>query len=127
MTRAVQVPPNPPSPLDKVLTLRPTNVVMRLGAQSRLPLLNPRDLIASFGNKSAALLCIPAFSRAAVGGILRASPDEDAVVGISCPHPLGDRASALKFVESVRDVAEEVRPRKPLFLQAGPFRLVSTD
>ena len=125
MTRGVQAPTT--NPLDKVLTLRPTNVVMRLGAQSRLPLLNPRDLIASFGKKSAALLCVPAFSRAAIGGVLRASRDEDAVVGIACPHPLGERDTPSKFIEAVRDVAEEVRHRKPLFLQAGPFRLVSTD
>src|SRR4051794_999429 len=102
------------TPLDKVLTLRPTNVVMRLGQQSRIPLLNPRDLIASFDDRSAALLCVPAYSRGALGGLLRASRDEDAVIGVSCPYPLGDRDTPLKFVEAVRDVAEEVRHRKPL-------------
>ncbi|MBX5484050.1 MAG: hypothetical protein IRZ16_19675 [Myxococcaceae bacterium] len=115
------------TPLDKVLKLRPTNVVMRLGVQSRLPVLNPRDLIASFEGRSALLLCVPAFSGAAIPGILRASRDEDAVVGIACPHPLGARDTPARFVEALRDAAEEVRHRKPLFLQAGPFRLVSSD
>lgn len=116
-----------PTPLDKVLTLRPTNVVMRLGQSSRIPLLNPRDLVASFAEARAALLCVPAYSRAAIAGLLRASRDEDAVLGISCPALLPDRDTPVKFVETVRDAAEEVRHRKPLFLQAGPFRLASTE
>lgn len=122
-----RVPPPPSQPLDRVLALRPTNVVLRLGPSSRLPVLNPRDLLAAQQGTPAVLICVPAFSRAQLGGILRASRDEDAVVGIACPHPLGDRENPVRFVEAVRDAAEEVRHRKPLFLQAGPFRVRDAD
>ena len=45
--------------LDKVLTLRPTSVVARLGNASRLPVLNPRELLKALEGVPAALPCLP--------------------------------------------------------------------
>ncbi len=114
------------TPLDKVLALRPANAVSRLGPDCRIPVLNPRDLLSAIGN-DVGLACIPAFTPSAIDGILRASREEDAVVGIACPHPLADREGAERFVARLISVGEEVRHRKPLFLQAGPFRVTSSD
>jgi hypothetical protein len=111
------------TPLDKVLALRPTNVVTRLGHDSRLPLLNLRDLLAALEGGQAGLACFPAYALASVGGLLRASRDEDAIVGLACPWPQRDRDAPSRFIEALHDATEAVRHRKPLFLQAGPIRL----
>ena len=42
--------------LDKVLTLRPTSVVSRLGHASRLPVLSPRELSRALENAPAAFM-----------------------------------------------------------------------
>lgn len=115
------------TPLDKVLSLRPTNVAMRLGQESRLPVLNPRDLLAAIEGEAQALLCIPCYVPSLGAGALKAARDQDAIIGVACPHPLADRDSPGRFVDALRDGAEEVRHRKPLFLQAGPLRLLHDD
>lgn len=111
------------TPLDKVLALRPTNVVTRFGHGSRLPVLNPRDLVAAMEGTPAALACFPAYAHGSVGAILRASRDEDALVGLACPWTQSDREAPRRFVEAVQAADEAVGHRKPLFLQAGPIRL----
>lgn len=115
------------TPSDKLLALRPTNVVTRLGAQSTLPLLNPRDLLAPFEGERQALLCVPAYGRTTAMGALKAARDLDAVIGIGCPHPLAGFESPGGFVQALCDAAEEVRHRTPFFLQAGPFRASTSD
>lgn len=116
-----------PTPFDRVLSLRPTNVVTRLGAHSRVPILNPRDLAAALEALGAGLVCVPVFARSAASGVLKAARDQDAVVGLGCPYPLADRDSPARFVDTVRGAAEEFRHRQPFFLQAGPFRLATDD
>jgi hypothetical protein len=111
------------TPLEKVLALRPTNVVSRFGQLSRMPVLNPRDVSAALDATGAGLASFPAYAPQAIPGILRASRDEDAPVGLTCPWPLPGREGPRRFVETVRAVGEEVRHRKPLFLQAGPVKL----
>jgi hypothetical protein len=108
------------NPFDKVLSLRPGNAVARLGARSRLPVLNPRDLLAVL-EPDAGLCCIPVFARAGIGGVLRAAREEDAVIGMACPHPQAGRDGPRTFVERVRAIAEEIGHRKPFFLQGGPL------
>lgn len=114
------------TPLDKVLALRPANAATRLGPDCRIPVLNPRDLLTALGGE-VGLACIPAYTPSAIDGILRASRETDAVVGLACPHPLADREGAQRFIDMVRDVGEDYRHRKPLFLQAGPFRVTTSD
>ena len=112
------------SVLDKVLSLRPANVVARLGARSRLPLLNPRDLARALeAGRKAALLCVPVPSVAILPGLLRAARDCDAVLGLACPCPPAGRDGPTRFFEAVRAAAEEIGHRRPLFLQAGPIRI----
>lgn len=109
----------------KVLGLRPSNTVVRLGVHSRIPILNPRDLLPAVPEDSA-LVCVPVYSDAMIAGVLRASRDEDAVIGLSCPVGPLIRDLPDRFVDKVRIAAEEVRHERPLFLQAGPFRIGST-
>ncbi|WP_257446510.1 hypothetical protein [Archangium lipolyticum] len=109
--------------LDKVLTLRPTSVVARLGTASRLPVLNPRDLLKALEGVPAALPCLPAPTRPMLPGMLAAARGEDAVLGLLCPHPLADRGAAERFMASVQQVAEADGHARPLFLQAGPVRV----
>jgi hypothetical protein len=113
-------------PLERVLGLRPTNAVGRLGAHSLLPALNPRDLLAVLP-EGAALACFPAYAPWAVPGLLRAARDLDAVLGIACPHPLGEREAPAQLVDQVGREAAAARHQRPLFLQAGPLRLRSTE
>lgn len=116
------------SKLEQVLALRPTNVVARLGARSRLPLLNPRDLARALdAGGGAAMLCVPLPSLALIPGLLRAARDRDAVLGLACPHPPVSRDGVARFFEAVRAAAEEIGHCRPLFLQAGPLRIGSTD
>ncbi|WP_369865305.1 hypothetical protein [Archangium sp. Cb G35] len=109
--------------LDKVLTLRPTSVVARLGTRSRLPALNPRDLLAALEGVPAALPCAPVPVRPMLPGLLAAARSEDAVLGLMCPHPLADRGAAERFMASVQEVAEADGHTRPVFLQAGPVRV----
>jgi hypothetical protein len=109
--------------LDKVLTLRPTSVVARLGNHSRLPVLNPRELTRSLEGTPAALPCLPVPVRSVLPGLLAAARGEDTVLGLVCPHPLADRGSAERFVAAVQQVAEADGHARPLFLQAGPVRV----
>jgi hypothetical protein len=109
--------------LDKVLALRPTNAVARLGAASRLPLLNPRDLVRAIAEGSGALASIPVVSRAALPGLLRAARTEDAVLGLVCQHPLADRSAPERFIEALRWASAVAAHERPVYLEAGPLRV----
>ena len=115
------------SVLDKVLTLRPGNVVARVGPGSRVPLLDPRELLRALESVPAALPCLPVLAKGSLPGLLRAARAEDAVLGLACPHPLADRGAAERFVLAVHAAAVEAEHTRPLFLQAGPVRVSSTD
>jgi hypothetical protein len=113
--------------LDKVLTLRPTSVVARLGPTSRLPVLNPRELMTALEGVPAALPCLPVPARPMLPGLLAAARGEDSVLGLMCPHPLADRGAAERFVAQVQQVAEADGHARPVFLQAGPLRVPRAD
>lgn len=117
------------SVLEKVLALRPGNAVARLGSESRVPLLNPRELLRALEGVPVALPCVPLLAKAALPGLLRAARSEDAVLGLTCPHPLADRSAAERFISAVREAAEDAEAvhARPLFLQAGPIRVTQTD
>jgi hypothetical protein len=104
--------------LHKVLSLRPTNAVARLGAASVLPLLDPRDLAGE-----GTLLCVPVCSPAVLPGVLRAARELDAVVGLACASAPMDRYRAERFFGAVREAGEDSHHRRPFFLQAGPIRV----
>ena len=115
------------SVLDKVLSLRPGNTVARVGAGSRIPLLNPRELLRALARAPVALPCLPVQAKGALPGLLRAARAEDAVLGLACPHPLADRGAAERFVAAVHEAAVEAEHARPLFLQAGPVRVARVD
>ncbi|RKG49251.1 hypothetical protein D7X30_39475 [Corallococcus sp. AB011P] len=115
------------SVLDKVLSLRPGNVVARVGPGSRVPLLDPRELLGALESTPMALPCLPVLSKGALPGLLGAARAEDSVLGLSCPHPLADRGAPERFVRAVHAAAQEAEHTRPLFLQAGPLRVSSTD
>jgi hypothetical protein len=112
--------------LDKVLTLRPTNAVARMGPDSKLPLLNPRELLRALEGLPAALPCLPVLAKAALPGLLPAARAEDAVLGLACPHPMADRGAPERFVAAVREITADpdAEHSRPVFLQAGPLRVV---
>lgn len=109
--------------LAKVLTLRPTNAVARLGAASRLPLLDPRDLLRALASSPGALPSIPVVSRAALPGLLRAARTEDAVLGLVCQHPLAERNAPERFIEALRWATAVASHERPVYLEAGPVRV----
>ncbi|MDY7232958.1 hypothetical protein [Hyalangium rubrum] len=111
------------SVLDKVLSLRPANAVARLGQKSRVPLLNPEDLLRALEGSPVALPCVPVRAKAAVPGLLAAARSEDAVLGLACSHPLADRGATERFLAAVKAAATEAEHARPLFLQAGPVRV----
>jgi hypothetical protein len=113
--------------LDRVLTLRPTNAVARLGASSRLPLLDPRDLLRAFADAPGALPSIPVLSKAALPGLLRAARTEDAVLGLVCTHPLADRRTPERFVETLRWATAVAAHERPVYLEAGPLRVARAE
>ncbi|AEI66833.1 hypothetical protein [Corallococcus macrosporus] len=113
--------------LDKVLTLRPGNTVARVGAGSRVPLLNPRELLRALSEAPAALPCLPVQAKGALPGLLRAARSEDAVLGLACPHPLSDRGAPERFVAAAHHAASEAEHARPLFLQAGPILVARAD
>ncbi|MBZ4421468.1 hypothetical protein [Myxococcus sp. RHSTA-1-4] len=115
------------SVLDKVLTLRPGNTVARVGAGSRIPILDPKELLRALGRAPVALPCLPVQAKAALPGLLRAARAEDAALGLACPHPLADRGAAERFVTAVHEAAVEAGHSRPLFLQAGPVRVTRVD
>jgi len=115
------------SVLDKVLALRPTSSVSRLGNKSRLPLLNPRDLLRALESSPVSLLCVQLPSIEALPGILRAARDQDAVLGLACAHPFPKRNYPVNFFETVKAAAEEIEHKRPLFLQGGPVRILSLE
>ncbi|MGE6761865.1 hypothetical protein ACQKGO_27885 [Corallococcus interemptor] len=115
------------SVLDKVLSLRPGNVVARVGPGSRVPFLDSRELLRALESTPMALPCLPVLSKGALPGLLGAARAEDAVLGLSCPHPLADRGAPERFVRAVHAAAQEAEHTRPLFLQAGPLRVTSTD
>ena len=112
--------------LDKVLALRPTNAVSRLG-KSRLPLLNPRDLVRALETEPSSLLCVPVPALEVLPGLLRAARDQDAVLGLACAHPFPKRNTAAVFFDAVKAAADEIEHRRPIFLQAGPVRITTLE
>lgn len=113
--------------IDKVLALRPTNAAARLGALSQLPVLNPRDLLAAREGQPGALVCVAAPVPGVLAALLRAARTEDALVGFSLPPRPGNREAPARFFDAVRAAADETGHRRPVFLQAGPFRVTQTD
>jgi len=113
--------------LERVLALRPTSSVSRLGNKSRVLLLNPRDLLRALESSPMSLLCVQLPSIEALPGILRAARDQDAVLGLSCAHPFPKRNYPVNFFETVKAAAEEIDHKRPLFLQGGPVRIVSLE
>ncbi|MBI3183820.1 MAG: hypothetical protein HYZ28_16910 [Myxococcales bacterium] len=109
--------------LGKLLALRPTNAVARLGQASALPLLNPGDLTRALGEPPAALLCVPVVARAALGGLFRAARLADAVLGISAPFTPADRDGAARLFGEMIEAAEATGHQRPIFAQAGPIRV----
>jgi hypothetical protein len=112
--------------LDKVLALRPTNAVSRLG-KSRLPLLNPRDLVRALQAEPASLLCVPVPALDVLPGLLRAARDQDSVLGLACAHPFPKRNTAAVFFDAVKAAADEIEHKRPVFLQAGPVRITTLE
>src|SRR5947209_20059847 len=100
-------------PLEKVLSLRPTNAVHRFGQGSKLPLLNPRDLVRAIGENEAAVLCAPIISLGSIGALMRAARDDDAAIGLACPYVPGDRDGPMRFSDAVRAAGDETRHRRP--------------
>ncbi len=113
--------------LDKVLTYRPGNTVARVGHGSRVPLLNPRELLRALARAPVALPCLPVQAKGALPGLLRAARSEDAVLGLACPHPLADRGAPERFVLAAHQAAADAEHARPLFLQAGPIRVARAD
>ncbi len=111
--------------IEKVLSLRPTNAAQRLGPASRLPVLNPRDVSRALRNRPLACLWVPALG--ALPGVLRAARELDAVVGLASPYAPLDRDGPYRFVDALRAAAAEVSHERPVFLQAGPIRLLGAD
>ncbi len=111
---------------ERVLKLRPPSVVTRWGQDSNLPILEPRRMGHALSGKRVPLLCVPVLFPAAIAGLLRAAREVDAVLGLSCPV-LFERPQAVEsFMNALRKEGEGLH-RKPLFLQAGPLRLTSTE
>ncbi|MGQ0505405.1 MAG: hypothetical protein ACT4TC_08790 [Myxococcaceae bacterium] len=111
--------------IEKILSLRPTNAVSRLGPTSRLPILNPRDLSRALG--STPLLCLPVPELSMLPGLLRAARELDAVLGLASPSSPVDKDAPSRFVEALRSASDDVGPEPPHFIQAGPVRLVGSD
>ncbi len=110
----------PSLPLDRVLALRPSNTVARLGEKSKVPVLGARELLSVLPS-GIALACLPAYADEAVPALLKASRDEDAALGLSLSWPLAEGDSPSRVVGLVAEEAESVRHKAPLFLQAGPL------
>ena len=115
------------SALEKVLALRPANAAARLGSESVLPLLNPRDLLRAAADQPSALLCVPVPAPVVIPAMLRAARDRDAAIGLAAAHRPGQREGASAFFGAVRSVADEICHRRPLFLQAGPIRVAAAE
>lgn len=121
-----------PPELQRVLRRRPSNAAARFGAQSRLPVLDPRDLLAGLSAQApsaagGALLSVRVAVRDSLGGLLRGARELDAPLGLCCPSPLGDRQTPLLFTEALATAAREVEHARPLFLEAGPIRLSEVE
>lgn len=108
--------------LEKILTLRPTNAVARLGDASMLPLLNPRDLVRALEKYPASLLTVPVLHPKLVAPALRAARDADAALGLAFRHG-AERERVGRLLHVLRDAAAETGHQRPVFVQAGPFSI----
>ncbi len=113
--------------LERLLALRPTNAAARLGHDSALPLLNPRDVLRSLESEPAAVACLQIPADPVFAAVLRAARDLDSVLGLSSPYRPAQREAPARSFEALRVAAEETAHRKPIFLQAGPLRLTSLE
>lgn len=111
---------------ERILRLRPANVVGRLGEDSTLPILEPRRLGRALLEKRVPLLCVPVLIPPVVAGLLRAARELDAVIGLCCPALAERPVAAEAFIAAVKKEGEGLH-RKPFFLQAGPLRLSSSS
>jgi hypothetical protein len=110
----------------RILRLRPANVVGRLGQDSTLPILEPRRLGRALVEKGVPLLCVPVLLPPVMAGLLRAARELDAVIGLCCPALYEHPVAAEAFITALKNEGEGLH-RKPFFLQAGPLRLSSSS
>ncbi|HYH97063.1 hypothetical protein [Hyalangium sp.] len=111
---------------ERILRLRPANVVGRLGQGSTLPILEPRRLGRALLERRVPLLCVPVLIPPVMAGLLRAARELDAVIGLSCPALYERPVAAEAFITALKNEGEGLH-RKPFFLQAGPLRLNSSS
>jgi hypothetical protein len=111
---------------ERILRLRPANVVDRLGQGSTLPILEPRRLGRALLERGVPLLCVPVLLPPVMAGLLRAARELDAVIGLSCPALYERPVAAEAFITALKNEGEGLH-RKPFFLQAGPLRLSSSS
>lgn len=111
---------------ERILRLRPANVVGRLGEDSTLPILEPRRLGRALWEKGVPLLCVPVLIPPVMAGLLRAARELDAVIGLYCPALYERPVAAEAFITALKREGEGLH-RKPFFLQAGPLRLNSSS
>ncbi len=107
--------------LAKLLSVRPGNAAARFGSNAALPVLSWPQVARALEGRT--VLAVPVPVTAALGGVLRAARDQDAVVVVACPYVPMDRDAAASFTQALAAAAREAAHHKPLVLQAGPIRL----
>lgn len=120
------------SPSQALLRLRPTNVVGRLPAESRVCVLNPRDVFRALAGSGTVIPHFTLHLPFAIPGVLRAAREQDSVLSLSgqagmraLAHEVQVASPYAQF-DAVAEMAESAFTERPLML-SGVVPIAASD
>ncbi|MBU0516317.1 MAG: class II fructose-bisphosphate aldolase, partial [Proteobacteria bacterium] len=117
----------------KVLDMRPARVRERLGDDSRVCLLNSKDILRVLGGVEVIIMACNTRIKHVIPGIMRAAEELDAVVGFELAKSESDLTGGYTgftpetYFQTVTDYAADVGLTRPFFIHADHITIKNTS
>ena len=119
--------------MSRLLDFRPDNVRKKLGAQSKVCLLNGRTILRSLKDEKLIVMACNIRIGHVIPGIMRAAQELDSVVAFELAKSEGGRDGGYTgltpnlFFETIVDYAEQQRFTKPFFIHGDHITIRNTS
>ncbi len=118
---------------DKLLAMRPENVMKRLGSSSKVCPISSKPIFNALADRKSILMACNIRIKHVVPGIMKAAQDTDSIVGFELARSEGNLKGGYTgltpdlFVETLLDYAEKINFTKPFFIHADHITIKRTE
>ena len=118
---------------DKILAMRPQNVLARMGSSSKICPTNSKIILNALKDDPVIVMACNIRIKHVVPGIMRAAEELDAIVGFELARSEGNLKGGYTgmtpdlFVEMLLDYAEQINFSKPFFIHADHITIKRTE